>query len=81
MEEDEEDIKSILSIEFYLSLEKQREAYYQNQINQYDPLERDRQTNLVNKTHHKNSLSLIEETEHIQNKAFFDAINQAMNIY
>lgn len=46
-----------------------------------DPFERDRQTLLQNRRHQKNTLSLIEETEHIQNKAFFDAINESMNFF
>ena len=68
---------SILSINLYLSLEKNRE----NTKQETNPLNWDMKTGITQPHHIRNTLSMVDECEHIQNKALFDAINEAIDLY
>ncbi len=71
-----EDSSGILSIELFLTLEKTRGENYETLPDIPLP---DQFTGVLQPSHHKNSPSLIAESEHIFNKALFDAVNEALD--
>lgn len=85
-----DDQTSILTIDLYLSLEKKREEENDKirklEIEEFPILKMPSGLLRINKsqpdkTHIKNKLSIFAECEHIHNKAIFDGINEALNIY
>ena len=92
-----DDQSCILTIDLYLSLEKKREEISEAMRNKLNDLTSDNSISQLypkiplslvkppnsqeDKTNIKSKLSLFIECEHIQNKAIFDAINEALNMY
>ena len=87
---DIDDQSWILTIDLYLSLEKKREEENDRlrKLDVDEILSSKMPSNLFkpskgkyDKTHIKNKLSLFTEWEHIHNKAIFDSINEALNLF
>ena len=90
MLDDIDDQSCILTIDLYLSLEKKREEENERfkKLDVDEILSTKIPSNLLkpskgnfDKTHIKNKLSVFTECEHIHNKAIFDSINEALNIF
>lgn len=68
-------LSSILNVQLYLTLEKARENVIREALQQIKDA-----TNGQNMAQDDNLSELLSESDHIHNKAIFDAVNEALNM-
>ena len=68
-------LSSILNVQLYLTLEKARENVIREALQQIKEA-----TNGENMAQDDNLSELLSESDHIHNKAIFDAVNEALNM-
>ena len=68
-------LSSILNVQLYLTLEKARENVIREALQQINEA-----TNGENMAQDDNLSELLSESDHIHNKAIFDAVNEALNM-
>lgn len=69
-------LASILNVQLYLTLEKARENVIREALQQIKAM-----ANTENLVQDENLSELLSESDHIHNKAIFDAVNEALNLY
>ena len=67
-------LSSILNVQLYLTLEKARENVIREALQQIKDV-----ANGENLAEEENLSELLSESDHIHNKAIFDAVNEALN--
>lgn len=69
-------LASILNVQLYLTLEKARENVIREALQQIKAV-----ANAENLAQDENLSELLSESDHIHNKAIFDAVNEALNLF